>query len=129
MSGTMNPLQSAPPQAAPNKANDPLVQHANIWAAVNKLDPAALVQKERLTTGVTPILGALAGNPKVTSKDVVKAASQAAAERLVSPEMAVQFLMQMPQKPEELRPWLRNLYAMNMTASVHAKAALMRGSA
>lgn len=99
--------------------------HARIFKHVEAMAPDELSSKADLVSYVTPILGALAGNPKVTSKDVVKAAAQAAADGKIQPSEAVKFLTTMPSKPDDLRPWLKSLYAANMTALVHMKAAMM----
>ena len=121
-----NPLESR--RTAASQAPHPALQHARLWAHAQSLSPDQLASGTDLVSYVTTLLGALAANPKVTSKDVVKAAAQAAADGKVSPSKAVEFLSSMPSKPEDLRPWLKNLYVTNMTALVHMKAAAMAGA-
>jgi len=76
---------------------------------------------------ILPTLGALAGDPKVTPKDVIKAAANVAADGTVEPGDAVQFISGMPPDPDKLRPWLKSLYAANLSAVVHMKAAMLQG--
>ena len=104
----------------------PMKAHAMIWRHVGTMDSDTLTAKSAQTDKLLPILGALAGNPKVTGKDVIKAASQAAADGIATPTEAVQFISAMPEKPEDLQGWLRNIYAANLSAAVHMKAAQMK---
>lgn len=119
-----NPLSSAP-QAGPS-APDPLLVHARLWQHINSMPSHELPAQTDRVNYVLPILGALAGDPKVTSRDVIKAAAQAAADGKVPPSEAVQFISQMPTDQEKLRPWLKQMYTTNLTAAVHLKAAAMK---
>jgi hypothetical protein len=119
-----NPLTAARSLAA----DHPMMQHAKIAHFAHSLPADELAQKTDVAAYVTPIVGALAADPKVTSKDVVKATAQAVADGKVPASGAVQFLSGMPQNPDDLRPWLKGLYATNMTALVHMKAAMMKNS-
>jgi hypothetical protein len=115
----MNPLSSKP--RAP--AEHPVMAHAKIWQHVNAMSPDDAAAKTTELTHVLPIMGALASNPKVTRKDVIKAAADAAGAGHIQPSQAVQFISQMPQDDDKLQAWLKNAYATNLTALVHLKAA------
>ncbi len=104
---------------------DPMMIHAKAWQHVNGLPSQDIPAHADRIDYVLPILGALASNPKVTSKMVIKAAAQATADGKVPPSQAVSFISQMPAEPEKLQPWLRQLYAANLSAAVHMKAAMM----
>ena len=119
-----NPLAAGRQMAA----DHPMMQHAKAHQFAHSLPTDELAQKTDVAGYVTPILGALASNPKVTSKDVVKATAQAVADGKVPASGAVQFLSGMPQNPDDLRPWLKGLYATNMTGLVHMKAAMMKNA-
>jgi hypothetical protein len=73
-----------------------------------------------------PILSRLAGDPGVRPKDVIKAVSSAVADGKMQPSAAVATIADMPADPDELRLWLRGRYADALSATVHAKAALLR---
>ena len=103
--------------------------HAKLAAFAHGMPTEQLPGKTDLTSYVTPILGTLAGDPKVTSKDVVKAAAGAVADGKIAASDAVKFLSGVPEDPDQLRPWLKSLYSANMTALVHMKAAMMKNSA
>lgn len=120
---------SAPSKDKRSEPVDPMMQHAKIWRHVKGLPPDELGAHVDRTDYVLPILGALASNPKVTSKMVIKAASQAVADQKIPPSQAVQFISQIPAEPEKLQPWLRQLYAANLSAAVHMKAAMMQQAA
>ncbi len=101
------------------------MRHAQAWKHMHGQQEDDLkAHVETLDYGL-PILGALAGNPKVTAKDVIKAVSSAVADQKLSPSKGVAMISDMPADADDLRPWLRDRYAMNLTAAVHAKAALM----
>jgi hypothetical protein len=70
-----------------------------------------------------PIMGALAGNPKVTRKDVIKAAADAQGANKIDAAQAIALISQIPDDPKKVQPWLRQMYAANLTALVHLKAA------
>lgn len=102
--------------------------HARVWAHVQQMQPEDISSKSDQLEDVLPILGELAGNPKVTSKMVIKASAQASADGKISPDEAVKFISQMPPDPDKLQPWLRTLYAANLAAQVHMKAAMIKAS-
>lgn len=122
-----NPLmraqRSAPPQMTPMHA------HAKVWQHVNSMPKSDIPDAASRTDYLLPIIGKLAGNPKTTAKDVIKAAANAAADNQIEPSEAVTFIQQIPEKPEALRSWLRGLYAINMMGAVHMKAAMAQQQA
>jgi hypothetical protein len=117
-----NPLASAKP-AAPQQ--HPAMMHARIWQHVQQMQPDELAQQIEQNNYAVPILGKLAGDPKVTRKDVIKAAADAAGSGKVPPDQTVSIISQMPDDPTKLQAWLKGLYAANLTALVHMKAAAM----
>lgn len=90
------------------------------------MDSGAIQEKSGQMDGLLPILGALAGNPNVKSKDVIKAAADAAGEGMTTPSDAVRFISSMPSEPDKLQGWLKSIYAANLSAQVHMKAAMMK---
>lgn len=126
MSGT-NPLMSAV-AARPSAPDDHMMTHAKMWQHVGGMAPDAMQPKVNELDAILPVLGALAGNPNVKAKDVIKAAANAAAARHVSPEQAVKFITQIPPDPDKVGPWLKGLYAANLSAIVHMKAAMLQGA-
>lgn len=133
-----NPLaprkKSAPaPQAQqgpmPNSFVSPMHAHAAIWNGANNVPHDELDQLTAKTDYAIPVLGALASNPKVTGKDVIKALADSAANNYISPSEAVKLIQQIPESQEDIRPWLKSLYAFNLTAAVHLKAAALRRDA
>ena len=117
-----NPLATGPARPPVDPA---LMRHAHAWRAAHSQDADTLRDAiTKLDYGL-PILGALAANPKVTAKDVIKATSAAVADGKLTPSRGVQVITEMPADPDKLRGWLRERYAMNLSAAVHAKAALM----
>jgi hypothetical protein len=111
---------------APQTTMHPLKAHAAIWHHVSQMPQDQLADKTRQADYAIPILAELSGNPDVKPRDVIKAAAQAAADGMMSPSDAVGFITKMPQDPDKLRPWLRQMYAVQMTAAVHMKAAQMK---
>jgi hypothetical protein len=125
MSGT-NPLISPSGQQQPaDTAPDPMLVHARIWRHAHSMDDDKLASATEQASYTVPLLGKLAGDPKTTGKDVIKAAASAAADLKVTPQEAVQFISQMPTDPDKLQPWLKGLYEAQMTQLVHMKAAAM----
>jgi hypothetical protein len=121
-----NPLARRPvPQSPPMH---PMKAHAHVWQQVGKIPPEELPDRIKKVDGNLPIMGELAGNPNVTSKDVIKAASQAAANGTSTPTEAVQFISAMPDDPKKLQGWLKGMYSYAMSAAVHMKAAQMAGA-
>lgn len=116
-----NPLATSRKPQAPHPAE----MHAKMWQHVNTMQSDEMTAQIQQSSYATPILGALAADPKVTRKDVIKAAADAAADGKIPPSQAVSFITQMPDDPDKLRPWLKGLYAANMSALVHMKAAQM----
>jgi hypothetical protein len=122
-----NPLSVTRKNTAPTQ--DPMRGHAQMWKHVNSMPSDDLATKAAEISYSLPILGALAGNPKVTSKNVIKATADAAGAGKMPPSKAVEIISQMPADPEKLQPWLKGLYAAGMTALVHMKAVMMREQA
>jgi len=117
-----NPLAT---RAQPPPVDPALMRHAQMWKAMHGQEPDALHKAVQTLDYGLPILGALAGNPKTTAKDVIKATSGAVADGKLAPSAGVAFITQMPADPDKLHGWLRDKYASNLAAAVHAKAALM----
>lgn len=116
-----------PPNPLASPSNDhPAMLHAKMWQHAHSLSPDDLPEKIKRLDYVLPVLGALANNPKVTAKDVIKAAASAAADGAIEPSQAVKFITGMPAESEKLRPWLKTLYEANLSAAVHMKAAAMK---
>ena len=105
---------------------DPMMRHAQAWQHVQGMPRDGIPAKIATMDHVLPILGALAGNPNVTAKDVIKAAAGAAADGKVEPSEAVRFISSMPAEPDKLQNWLKGVYATNLSAIVHMKAAMMQ---
>ena len=120
-----NPLAPRAGQM-PQMAKDPLEAHARIHHAVQALPDDDLARHAAKANFILPLVGALAANPKVKARDVIKAAAAAVAEGHAEPSEAIKFISSMPSDPEKLRPFLRDLYLENFTGAVHMKAALMR---
>lgn len=123
-----NPLASSrakPPAAEPH----PMQRHAEQWQHVNSHPPEALQAHVEFADYALPILGQLAGDPKVKAKDVIKAVSSAAADGKIEPSKGVAFISQMPADDDKLRPWLKERYADMLGVTVHAKAALLQQAA
>jgi septal ring-binding cell division protein DamX len=123
-----NPLASRRRTAPQTPLMHPMKAHAAVWQHVNSLSPDDLAKTADRADYSLPLLGELAGNPKVNAKDVIKAASQAAADGKITPTEAVQFISGMPDDASKLQGWLRGLYAVTMTTAVHAKAAQMKAA-
>lgn len=124
MTNTLAPNAKPKTVAAP-KGDHPMMAHAKIWQHVNGMDPAQVPDKISALTYGLPIIGSLAHKANVTRKDVIKAASDATGEGKLAASQAIDIISGMPDDPKDLRPWLRNLYAFNLTALVHLKAAQM----
>lgn len=120
-----NPLAPARRQAP---EPHPALRHAQIWQAAQAVPPDQLAGQTERASYATPILGALAGDPKVTAKDVIKAVASAAADGKIQPSAAVKLISSMPTDPDKIRPWLKTLYEANMSAAVHLKAATMKAA-
>lgn len=102
-----------------------MMQHAQLWKHMHAQEPDELQKTVQTLDYGLPIMGALAGNPNVKAKDVIKATSAAVADGHLAPSAAVAMISQMPAEPDKLRPWLKERFALNLAAAVHAKAALM----
>lgn len=101
-----------------------MMLHAKAWQHVNTLQPDEMTkQLDQMESGL-PIFGALAGDPNVTAKDVIKAAAGMAADGKIDPSEAVAFISAMPSDPKQIQPWLKARYAAALSASVHMKAAM-----
>lgn len=118
-----NPLMNA--SKAPSQDKHPAHMHAQMWQHVNNMHPSEHASKAQEIAYGLPIIGALASNPKTTRKDVIKAAADAAGAGKIEPSMAVSIISQMPDDPNKLQPWLKGIYAANLSAMVHLKAAMM----
>lgn len=99
--------------------------HAKMWKHVGGMAPDEADAAMTAASYTTPMIGALASNPKVTRKDVIKAASGWVSEGKIQASKAIDIISQMPDEPDKLRPWLKNLYAANLSGLVHLKAAQM----
>lgn len=117
-----NPL--APNQRPP--PDHPAMLHAKMWQHVSGMKPDEHESQSAQMDQLLPILGALANNPKVKARDVIRAAADAAATGKRTPSQAVQFITAMPVEPEKLQGWLRGIYEANLSAQVHMKAAMMQ---
>lgn len=102
-----------------------MLRHAQIFAHVHSHPSEALTAHVNAMDGLLPMLGKLAGNPDVTAKDVIKAATSAVADGHMSPSKAVANIADMPADPDKLRVWLKERYADALAVTVHAKAALL----
>lgn len=122
-----NPLATRRAQREQAKPH-PMMRHAQLWQHINNQPADVLDQHVRTMDYVLPVLGGLAADPKVTAKDVMKAMSNAVADKIIDPTSAVQTISQMPADPDKLRTWLREKYADYVTTTVHAKAAQMRAA-
>jgi hypothetical protein len=105
----------------------PMVRHAALYQHVNNQTQKTLQDHVAQMDYSLPILGALAADPDVTAKDVIKALANSVADGKRSPSSAVAAIANMPSEPDKLRPWLKEQYATNLQTTVHAKAALMGG--
>jgi hypothetical protein len=121
-----NPLM--PQKAMVSATPHPAQMHAQMWGNVRKMAPDEMGNKLEQSNYIAPILGNLAGNPKTTRKDVIKAAADAAGSGKIPAAQAVALISQMPEDPTKLQPWLKGLYAANLSALVHLKAATMPNS-
>ena len=122
-----NPLASR--RMKSNEPPHPAMQHAQLWQAVNQMSPDTLAQMSDTTSYMAPVIGALAANPKVTAKMVIRAVATASADGKMKPSEAVQFISSLPTDPDELQPFLRKLYAANLSGLVHMKARMMGDAA
>ena len=117
------PMRQSPGSAP---AMSPLMAHAKMWQTVNQMPSDQMAQSVDKVDYILPVLGKLAADPKVTAKDVIKAVADAAADNQIEPSEGISFIQQIPQNAEDIRPWLKGLYALNMTGAVHMKAAMMQ---
>lgn len=104
---------------------DPMMRHAQIWKHVSGLPPEALQNHVALMEYALPVLGGLANKPGVTRKDLIKAVANAVAAGKMEASKAMETITAAPDDPSKLRGWLRERYADNLSATVHAKAMLM----
>src|ERR1700757_3357618 len=104
----VNPLAPAKKQA-PAVSQHPMLAHAQLWQHVNNMPKSALGDAISSTNYGVPILGALASNPNVSRKDVIKAAADAAGAGKIPPSQAVEMISQMPDDPTKIQPWLHSL--------------------
>jgi hypothetical protein len=118
---------TAKPQAAQMSQ---AAMHAAAPGAIRglNLNPTQLAKEIATTSYGAKEFGALARNPDVTHKDVINTVAQAVADGISTPTQAVQVLSQVPQDPDQLKPWLDQKYAMALTLNVHLKAAAMGGA-
>ena len=100
--------------------------HAKMWQHVSGMNPDEHQSNSARMDALLPVLGALANNPKVKPRDVIRAAADAAATGKTTPSGAVKFITAMPSEPEKLQGWLRAFYEANLSAQVHMKAAMMQ---
>jgi hypothetical protein len=117
-----NPLVAS---AKAKPAEHPFMGHAKVWQHVQSMAPDEMQKNLDQSSFVTPILAKLSSDPKVTRKDVIKAAADASGSGKVEPSQAVQFITTMPDDPDKIQPWLKGLFATHLNATVHMKAAMM----
>jgi uncharacterized protein (DUF2267 family) len=138
MSGTLNPLAAQgggqPPAPTPNPLATgtippPQAQQGAppVGAVMAKLaqaqpNPQAIVQGISKMDYLTGVLARLSGNANVSRKDVVKATADAVGARHVGAEEGITFISQMPEKPDQVRPWLQQQYHKALVESVALKA-------
>lgn len=120
-----HPLASRRPRPAEAEP-DPMLRHAHLWRHIEGMHPDDLQKHVEMMDHGLPILGKLAGDPKVTAKDVIKMISNAVADGKMPASQGIAGIADMPADPDKLRPWLREKYADSLATTVHAKAALMR---
>jgi hypothetical protein len=95
------------------------------------LTPQATVQGIARANYLTQELAKLSGNADVTRSDVVKATADAVGGRHIGAEEGIRFISSMPEKPEDLRPWLKDRFHAALVGAValHAHAHAMVGNA
>ncbi len=120
-----NPLAQSRPRPSQGKP-DPMQQHAMIWAHMHQQPREALQQHVSLMDYALPILGQLSSDPNVSAKKVIKAVAGAVADQKLAPSQGVAMISQIPPDADKVQPWLRQMYETQLTATVHAKAALMK---
>jgi hypothetical protein len=123
MSGS-NPLSSKRANTVAQRPH-PMMPHAQAWQHVNRMQPDDITQAIQAADYTTPQIGTLAGDPGVTRKDAIRAAADWVGSGKMEPSKAIEFISQIPDDPKAVQPWLRQLYAMNLSALVHLKAAAM----
>lgn len=147
MSGTLNPLAAGGAPAQPSPQPNPLSTGTipppapqqgappvgDVVAKFAQMDmtPEAVVQGIQRSNYLTAELGRLAGKGGVSRKDVVKATADAVGARRIGAEEGIRFISQMPEKPEQVRPWLQQQYhgALVGAVALHAHAHQMVGAA
>jgi hypothetical protein len=145
MSGTLNPLAAtapAQPQPAPNPLATGTLPAAapqkgapavgDVMAQLGQMQPSPqdiVKGLDRVNYAVTE-LGKLAGDKSVTRKDVVRATADAVGARKIGAEEGIKFISDMPEKPEQVRPWLQQKYHAALVGAValHATAHRMAGN-
>lgn len=151
MSGTMppNPLQDAaaaaspPPEPAKNPLASPKARPiggapiqrpqptvADAMAKMQGMDPHTVADNIERVNHIAPVLAKLAADSGVSRKDVVRSVADAVAQRKVTATEGIQFLTDMPENAEQLRPWIQQKYqaALINAVALHAHAhALVSG--
>ncbi len=149
MSGTMppNPLQDAaagppPPEPAKNPLASPKARPiggapvarpqptvAEAMAKMQALDPHAVADNIERVNHIAPVLAKLAADSGVSRKDVVRGVADAVAQRKVTATEGIQFLTDMPENAEQLRPWIQQKYqaALVNAVALHAHAHALVG--
>jgi hypothetical protein len=90
------------------------------------LSPKDLQREAETADYAVEMFRKLARDPDVTRPDVLKAAANAVSDRKTTAERAIALVSQVPDDPDHLGKWLRNLYGVNLTTAVHLKAQLLR---
>jgi hypothetical protein len=122
----MNPLMQAAKAPMPTMQKEhPAMGHAKAWQAVQQIPPDELAARTDRLDKTLPLLGKLASDPKVNFRKVVKVAAKAAADHSIPAAEIVKFISDLPTDEKKIAPFLRNLYAMNMSGLVHMKAAML----
>lgn len=123
MSGS-NPLSAAPAAplgGAPGAMNEQPTQQQPA-PQMPQIHPDDLPQHVAQANYMLPLLGALAKDPKVTRKDVVKAVSGIMGDGRMTAGEAIDLLSKVPSNPDQLRAWLREKYSHLITGAVHLNA-------
>jgi hypothetical protein len=82
------------------------------------MSPEGIVQAISRSNYTAQELGRLAHQKDVTRKDVIRAVADAVGARQITADQGVQFVGQIPEKPDHLRSWLQQIYRGALTGSV-----------
>lgn len=143
----MNPLQPSPmqpgsalgapaPTPQPPPANplapQPQAPAPDIHAAIGQhiaglgLSPEDMAKEVNLASYGSEAFARLAKDPNIKPKDVIKVASEAVADKILTAEKAIALLSSMPTDQTKLHAWVKNLALSTMTTAVHVKAQMIQ---